>query len=157
MDLHYPAGEGRQNDIKQHPSKVDGYDSKKAAGIERSKIIRRVMGIDQDSPDQETGKDKKKVDAAPSKPYSFLEECRNGASGQSLAGNIMKTYHRENGDSAQPIELGDPRPSLMNFRLGDRTDGGGGIHHLTHRHVSHPVPHYMSPVLSEGCCDTSVD
>ena len=83
--------------------------------VERPKIIRGSSGIYQDAPDQETGKNKKKIDATPAQPENrgkVIKEPKLRLVSAAV-GHIVQQKYQQNGRSAQSIEF---RPPLFSHR-----------------------------------------
>jgi len=51
--------------VDQDPKIVDGKNAVHSTHVKRAKVMRRIARVDEDSADEESGKDKKEIDAAP--------------------------------------------------------------------------------------------
>ncbi|MGC1605663.1 MAG: hypothetical protein WA748_09070, partial [Candidatus Acidiferrum sp.] len=97
-----------QGRIYEQDTDVYRNDSKKAARVKNSKVIRSSPGIKENSTDQESRQYEEKVYTGPGKASRSLQvgKERPGPSHQREL-EIMKDEDHRNGDPSQPIKLRD--------------------------------------------------
>ena len=66
------AAESSDENIRADPGVVDGNDAEKTAGVEGGEVARRIFGIEQNSADEKTGEDEKKIHTGPTENYETL-------------------------------------------------------------------------------------